>query len=120
MDAKLETPATESPAVSPAPAPAIVNDDPPPFGVASQSLSWADDPEARLTFVLRPHSAYVLGISRGRTLSGTRILQAFQGMVGERRIKVIGVDFLTIGFWEKMVERRLVHDWSMEDPRMLL
>jgi hypothetical protein len=100
--------------------PIVVRDDPPRFGVASQSLRWPDDPQARVTFVLKDHTAYVIHITRGTTVSGTQILQAFRGIAGERRVKVLAVDFLTIGFWEKMVERKLVDDWGMENPEMLL
>jgi hypothetical protein len=98
----------------------VVTDDPPPYGVASQSMTWADDPDARLVFVLKDHSAYILDVTRGASTTGMQILEAFQAIAEGRRIKVIRVDFLTIGFWEKMVERKLVHDWGMEDPQMLL
>jgi hypothetical protein len=100
--------------------PVVVHDDPPPFRVPSQSLRWPADPEARLTFVLKDHTAYVLNINRGAATSGTQILRAFRPIAAERRIKVLAVDFLTIGFWEKMVERKLVDDWGMENPEMLL
>lgn len=98
----------------------IVAEDPRPFRVASYRLSWPDDPEAGLTYALKPDTAYIVGITRGRATSGTQILQAFQSVAETRRIKVIGVDFPTIGFWEKMLERKLIHDWGMEDPKLLL
>jgi hypothetical protein len=106
--------------VSPATAPAIVQDDPPPYKTPSFTLSWAEDPEAKLRYALKPDTAYVIHIQRGKIVSGVQILRAFQVIAGHRRIKVIGVDFMTIGFWEKMLHRKLVHDWGMENPKMLL
>lgn len=106
--------------MSSATAPAIVQDDPPPYKTPSFTLSWSDDPEAKLNYALKADTAYVIYIQRGSSVSGVQILQAFQAVAGERRIKVIGVDFMTIGFWEKMLERKLVHDWGMENPKMLL
>ncbi len=106
--------------MSSASAPAIVQDDPPPYKTPSFTLSWPDDPEAKLHYALKADTAYVIHIQRGSSVSGAQILQAFQAVAGERRIKVIGVDFMTIGFWEKMLERKLVHDWGMENPKMLL
>jgi len=106
--------------VSLATAPAIVRDDPPPFKTPSFVLTWPEDPEARLQYAIKGDTAYVIHISRGRTLSGSKILEAFQMVAESRRIKVIGVDFPTIGFWEKMFARKLVHDWGMENPKMLL
>jgi hypothetical protein len=100
--------------------PVVVVDAPPPFKVASQSLRWPGDPAARLTFVLKDHTAYILNINRGASTSGTQILQSFRPIAAARRVKVLAVDFLTIGFWEKMVERKLVDDWGMENPEMLL
>ncbi len=101
-------------------APSIVPDDPPPYKTPSFTLSWPDDPEARLHYALKPDTAYVVHIQRGQTTAGWQILQAFQSIAEARRIKVIAVDFSTIGFWEKMLERKLVHDWGMENPKMLL
>jgi hypothetical protein len=106
--------------VSSAIAPAVIQDDPPPFKTPSFTLSWSDDPEAQLHYALKPDTAYILHINRGRATSGAQILQTFQPIAESRRIKVIGVDFLSIGFWEKMLERGLVHDWGMENPKMLL
>jgi len=106
--------------VSSASAPAIVQDDPPPYKTPSFTLSWSDDPEAKLQYALKADSAYVIHIQRGKAVTGSQILQAFQAIAESRRIKVIGVDFSTIGFWEKMLERKLVHDWGMENPKMLL
>ena len=87
---------------------------------AAQRLGWAGDPSAQLVYVLREDVAYVVRIDRGSGLSGTQILQAFQPLAVGRRIKVLGVEFDTMGFWEKMVERGLVHDWSMDAPSALL
>ena len=98
----------------------IVQDDPPPYKTPSFTLSWPDDPEARLHYALKGETAYVIHVQRGQGLSGGAILQAFQMVAETRRIKVINVDFSTIGFWEKMLERKLVHDWGMENPKMLL
>ena len=98
----------------------IVQDDPPPYKTTSYTLSWSDDPEARLHYALKGDTAYVVHLQRGKVTSGAQILQAFQSIAESRRIKVIGVDFSTIGFWEKMLERKLVHDWGMENPKMLL
>lgn len=106
--------------MSSATAPAVVQDDPPPYKTPSFTLSWPDDPEAKLHFALRADTAYVVHIQRGKTLSGTQILEAFRAVAEQRRIKVINVDFPTIGFWEKMLERKLVHDWGMENPKILL
>lgn len=101
-------------------APVIVQDDPPPYKTPSFTLSWSDDPEARLQYALKSDTAYIVHLQRGKTTSGSQILQAFQAIAEARRIKVIAVDFSTIGFWEKMLERKLVHDWGMENPKMLL
>jgi hypothetical protein len=106
--------------VSSVTAPAIVQDDPPPYKTPSYTLSWSDDPEAKLHYALKVDTAYIIHIERGRVINGARIMQAFQAIAESRRIKVIGVDFSTIGFWEKMLERKLVHDWGMENPKMLL
>ncbi len=106
--------------VSSVTAPAIVQDDPPPYKTPSFTLSWSDDPGAKLHYALKADTAYILDIKRGRSVTGSQILQTFQSIAENRRIKVIGVDFLSIGFWEKMLERKLVHDWGMENPKMLL
>ena len=98
----------------------IVQDDPPPYKTPSFTLSWSEDPEAKLQYALKGETAYVVHIQRGQATSGAAILQAFQAIAESRRIKVINVDFGTIGFWEKMLERKLVHDWGMENPKMLL
>lgn len=98
----------------------IVKDDPPPYKTPSFTLTWPDDPEAKLHYALKGDTAYVVHIQRGKGISGGQILQAFQAIAESRRIKVIAVDFPTIGFWEKMLERKLVHDWGMENPKMLL
>lgn len=98
----------------------IVQDDPPPYKTPSFTLSWSSDPEAKLQYALKADTAYVLHIQRGASVTGLQIMQAFQSIAEGRRIKVIDVDFMTIGFWEKMLERKLVHDWGMENPKMLL
>ena len=91
-----------------------------PFGLPAQRLSWAEDTQASLYFVMQPQSAYILGIERGQTLSGSEILRAFKPLAEDRRIKVVGVSFDTIGFWEKMVDRQLVSDWCLDEPKRLL
>jgi hypothetical protein len=91
-----------------------------PFGVAAQRLQWDHDPEAYVSFVLQPHSAYILWIQRGAVLSGTGMLEIFRSIALDRRIKVVGVTFDSLGFWEKMVERQLVSDWCLDEPRSLL
>ena len=101
-------------------APAVVPDDPPPYKTPSFTVSWPDDPEAKLHYAVKGDTAYLVHIQRGSSLSGIQIMQFFQAIAESRRIKVIGVDFSTIGFWEKMMERGLVHDWGMENPKMLL
>ena len=101
-------------------APAIVKDEPPPFKTPSYTLIWPDDPEARLQYALKGDTAYVVYIQRGKPLSGFQVLHAFQAIAESRRIKVLAVDFMPIGFWEKMLARKLVRDWGMEDPKMLL
>jgi len=98
----------------------IVQDDPPPYKTPSFTLSWSNDPKAKLQYALKADTAYVLHIQRGTSVSGAQIMRAFQSIAEGRRIKVIDVDFMTIGFWEKMLERKLVHDWGMENPKMLL
>jgi hypothetical protein len=107
-------------AVSPATAQAIVPDDPPPFTTPSFTLAWSEDPEAKLRYALKPDTAYVLHIQRGKATSGAQILQAFQAIAAERRIRAIDVDFSSVGFWEKMIERKLIHDWGMDNPKILL
>ena len=69
---------------------------------------------------MKDHTARIVDINRGASTTGTQILEAFEAVAEGRRIKVIRVDFPKIGFWEKMVERSLVHDWGMKEPRMLL
>lgn len=101
-------------------APTIVDEPVTPYGVPCQRLQWSHDAGAKLHFVLKSGSAYILGIERGQLLSGADILRAFRPMVGELRIKVVGVTFDTIGFWEKMVERQLVTDWCLDEPNTLI
>ncbi len=106
--------------MSPEATQAIIPDDPPPFKTPSYTLQWSDDPEAKLRYALKPDTAYVLFVQRGKATSGSKILEQFQSIAAERRIKVLDVDFGSIGFWEKMLERKLVHDWGMDNPKILL
>lgn len=98
----------------------ITPDEPPAFKTPSFTLSWSDDPEAKLRYALKPETAYVFYIQRGKLNSGTQILRAFQAIAAERKIRAIDVDFSSVGFWEKMIERKLVHDWGMDNPKILL
>jgi hypothetical protein len=102
------------------PTPTVLDEPATPYGVPCQRLQWTHDSSAKLYFVIRPGSAYILGIERGAQLSGTDILRAFQPIAAPLRVKVVGVTFDTIGFWEKMVERQLVSDWCLDEPNTLL
>jgi hypothetical protein len=113
MDRKIDS-------VIPDAAPTITPDDPPAFKTPSYTLAWSDDPEAKLRYALKPETAYVIYLRRGKVLAGAQILGAFQPIAAGRKIKVIDVDFGSVGFWEKMMERKLVHDWGMENPKILL
>jgi hypothetical protein len=97
--------------------PTITRDLPPPYeGVGSETANWTHDPTAFLQFTRAGDTCYVIAMSRGSQLSGSYILRYLRSHIAKGlRIEVVGAACDVIGFYEKMVERGIIDEFTVQD-----
>ena len=97
--------------------PTITRDVPPPYeGVGSETANWTNDSAAFLQFTRAGDTCYVIALSRGVRLSGSYILGYLRTHIAKGlRIKVVGAACDVIGFYEKMVERGIIDEFTVQD-----